>query len=271
MEKIVTGFVMGVFVLFLVVRTWDFYAVQPETLPTPIPTPTTAPTIVTNTPIPTVTVIQPSPTLTPSPAPFSCTGEIAWGDRTRNIVVFTFDAGSGNQSTIPVLETLEEHNLTATFFITGTWANSNQELLRQISEAGHEIYNHTYTHPHLTQISDKEIRDELTSTNELIESITGNSTTPFFRPPYGERNQHVLDVALAEGYCSVYWTVDALDWKESEGVTSEQVKARIFNNLNPGTIYLMHLGDNITGQILDEVITHVQSQGFEILPLSKGI
>jgi peptidoglycan/xylan/chitin deacetylase (PgdA/CDA1 family) len=80
---------------------------------------------------------------------------------------------------------------------------------------------------------------------------------------------HVLDVAWSQGFRSVYWTVDALDWKE--GVTAGEVSDRILNNLNPGTIYLMHVGDTITGQILDEMLSAIQSRGYEITSLTGGL
>jgi peptidoglycan/xylan/chitin deacetylase (PgdA/CDA1 family) len=78
-------------------------------------------------------------------------------------------------------------------------------------------------------------------------------------------------VAVKEGYQSVYWSCDALDWKESSGQTAQQVKARIMENLKPGTIYLMHIGDNITGQILDGVFQEIKSQGYSIASLTQGV
>jgi len=223
---------------------------------------------------------SPNAVITPTPAssqsysyqPFASTpAEISWGNRNKKQVIFTFDGGSGIQSAQTILDTLEKHSVKGTFFLTGAWANKNQALTRQISQKSHEIFNHTYNHPRLTDISDTQIASEFKDTDDLIRNLTGKSTKPYFRPPYGARNPHVLDIAASQGYQSVYWTVDALDWKESSGETAEQVKNRILQKLQPGVIYLMHIGDNITGQILDSVFQQIEAQGYSIVSLSQGL
>jgi len=215
------------------------------------------------------THINPTP---PPPAPFVGTpAEIAWGNRNKKQVIFTFDGGAGIQSAQAILDTLEKHKVKGTFFLTGSWISKNTDLTKQIAKKGYEIYNHTYNHPYLTQIPDAQIISELKDTDDLVFSLTGKHTTPYFRPPYGARTDHVRDVAAAQGYQSVYWTIDALDWKESSGETAAQVKDKILQNLKPGTIYLMHIGDNITGQILDEVFQQIKAQGYSIVSLSQGI
>jgi peptidoglycan/xylan/chitin deacetylase (PgdA/CDA1 family) len=204
--------------------------------------------------------------------PFPVTpAEIVWGNRNEKQVIFTFDAGSGTNSLQSILETLAKHNVKGTFFLTGKWAEQNPEAVKQISDANHEIFNHTYDHPHLIQLSASEIQNELQRTNEIIKNLTGVSTKPYFRPPFGERNSAVLDAAAQAGYQSVYWTIDVLDWKEDSGFTAEQAKERIFGNLSAGTIYLMHVGDNITGEILDEVFTQIENQGYKIVSLMQGV
>jgi peptidoglycan/xylan/chitin deacetylase (PgdA/CDA1 family) len=197
--------------------------------------------------------------------------EIVRGNQSKNQVVFTFDGGAGIQSLQPILDTLKKYKIKGTFFITGKWAENNVDLVKQISDAGHEIFNHTYDHPHLPQLTNEQIIEELNKTDEIISKITGKSTKPFFRAPFGERDSRVLEIAKQAGYRSIYWTIDALDWKESEGYTSQQAKQRVLNNLKPGTIYLMHVGDNITGQILDELFVNIENKGYSIVPLTKGI
>ncbi len=195
--------------------------------------------------------------------------EITIGNTAKKQIIFTFDAGSGTQSLDKILATLTKHNLTGTFFITGAWATKNGDSVKRISAAGHEIYNHTYTHPHLTQVSDADIASELSRTDTLITQLTGKSTKPYFRPPYGDRNAHVLDIASQAGYRSVYWTTDALDWET--GQTADVVESRILSHLKPGAIFLMHVGDDITGQILDDTMTKILAQGYTLVSLSKGL
>jgi peptidoglycan/xylan/chitin deacetylase (PgdA/CDA1 family) len=197
--------------------------------------------------------------------------EITKGDTSKKQVIFTFDAGSGSQSAQQILDTLKKYNLHATFFMTGKWAEKNKETTKKISEAGNEIFNHTYSHPHLTQVTDEDFINELQRTETIIKDITGKISKPFFRPPYGERNAHILGVAAGQGYRSVMWTVDALDWEESTGMTADKVKEKVMSKLGSGVIYLMHVGDTITGKVLDDLIQQIQAKEYTIVPLSKGV
>ncbi len=197
--------------------------------------------------------------------------EISLGTTTQKNIIFTFDAGSGTASVVPVLNALKKHGIKSTFFMTGQWVLRNPELARMIVADGHEVFNHSFNHPHLTELSDELIAAQLRTADEAISDIIGSSTKPYFRPPYGDRDARVLAAAAKAGYQSVYWTADAGDWMESEGMTSDEVKYRIFSNLRPGAIILMHLGDSITGTILDEVITEVERLGYETVSLTQGL
>lgn len=213
----------------------------------------------------------PAPSPSPAPAPFSVPPQITWANRNKNQVVFTFDAGSGTNSFWPIINAFEARGLKTTFFLTGRWAETNPTLVQTIAQKGHEFFNHTYSHPRLTQISDQAIIDELQKTDEIIFNLTGRHTQPYFRPPYKAVDSRVLEVAARQGYQSALWTIDALDWKEGLGPMPEDVKNQILNNLAPGTIYLMHIGDNYTGVVLDEVLGEIINRGYTIVPLSEGV
>ncbi|HNT30062.1 MAG TPA: polysaccharide deacetylase family protein [bacterium] len=209
-----------------------------------------------------------APEVTPLPVFTSTPPELTRINTSEAVIVLTFDGGSGVQSLNGILTTLSDHQLQATFFLTGDWMEKNPDATKRIAACGHDIFNHTYHHPHLKQITDEEIVTELTQTDELLTSLTGKTGKPFFRPPYGERDDHILAVAAQTGYQSVYWTVDALDWQESEGRTAAEVKQRIYDHLEPGAIILMHIGDSLTEEALPEVIITIESQGYMIKPLS---
>lgn len=196
-------------------------------------------------------------------------GEITHGNQTKKQIIFTFDCGAGINSADKILEAAQKHNLQLTFFSTGKFAEKNPEIIKKFSAAGHEIFNHTYSHPHLTEITDEQIIEEFAKADEIINKLTGATTKPYFRPPYGDRNQHVLDLAQSLGYQSVFWTIDALDWMPDK--TAEQVKTQIYSRLKNGAIILMHVGDDITGQILDEVFTKLENDGYKIVNLSEGL
>lgn len=212
---------------------------------------------------------QPSPEQPVPPESLPTPAEICRGNTALHQVILTFDAGAGNQSFEEILAALARHQVTATFFITGAWAESNPDLLKKISSDGHDIFNHTYSHPNLTTIGGDAIITELKKTDTIIEQITSKTSKPYFRPPFGARNQTVLDIAWSQGYRSVYWSADTLDWQESATETS--VRGKVLDNLAPGTIYLMHVGSKVTGLALDGIITEVKLRGYTIKPLSQGL
>lgn len=196
--------------------------------------------------------------------------EIVRGDTSKKQVIFTFDGGSGVQSVDKVLGVLKKHKVKGTFFLTGLFVEKNPEVVKKIIDQGGEIFNHTYDHYHLPLLSHEEMVAELDEMNLTLEKFS-ISSKPYFRAPYGDVDNRVRESAYKAGYESVYWTVDAGDWKESEGETSEQVKEKIISNIAPGTIYLMHLGDNITGKILDEIFSEIKAKGYNIVSLTEGI
>ena len=197
--------------------------------------------------------------------------EITHGDTTKKQIIFTFDGGEGIQSATAILDILKKHHAKASFFLTGKWVLNNKSIVQRMLAEGHEVFNHTYDHPHLTELDDKQITDELITVDNVVVNLTGTSTRPYFRPPYGDRDAHVLAVAAKAGFRSVYWTVDAHDWMQSTGTTAEQVRERILANISSGTIILMHVGDTITGAILDDVFTTLEGKGYKIVSLTQGL
>lgn len=235
---------------------------------------------VIETPVETAPAPYATPYATPAPSPvsgypsevFKCAGGVSR-------VNFSFDGGAGSHSIQPILDTLKKHGVIGTFFLTGKWAEANPSWVKLAALEGHEIFNHTYdhaprnsSHPGLTNYTDEEIRVELRQADAVISELIGRTTKPYFRPPYGDRNARVLAAAWSEGYRSIYWTVDALDWREfdtdpAKRETNDSVYSRIMTRLSAGTIYLMHIGDNITGNILDRVLTDIKARGYSIVSL----
>ncbi len=197
--------------------------------------------------------------------------EISHGDTTKKQVIFTFDGGASAESGEAILAILAKHHVTGTFFLTGIFVKKNPDLVRRMVLEGHEVYDHTYDHPHLPDLTDREIATELDRMATLLSATASTTPRPYFRAPYGDRDQHVLNAAFANGYQSVYWTVDARDWLEGQGETAESVTERILSSARPGTIFLMHIGDAITGAILDGVFTELESRGYKMVSLTQGI
>ena len=197
--------------------------------------------------------------------------EISHGDQSKNQVIFTFDGGAGADSGDAILAALAKHRVKGTFFLTGKMIEAHPDLVRKIVAGGHEIFSHTYDHPKLPTLADAQITDELAKMESALQAVAGISPKPYFRAPYGARDPRVLGVAAQAGYQSVYWTVDALDWKEKGGETAAQVKERILASVAPGAIYLMHVGDSITGAILDDAFSAIEAKGYKIVSLTQGL
>jgi peptidoglycan-N-acetylglucosamine deacetylase len=189
----------------------------------------------------------------------------------ERVVALTFDAGSDRGFAVEILDTLAAHGIEASFGMTGTWAESNPDLVRRMVEEGHALINHTYDHPHMETLSTEQRLLQLARAEEIINGITGTTTKPYFRPPYGSYNNQVLiDVASAGYRYSVMWSVDCLGWK---GLPPADVAARCENALQPGAILLMHVGAASTDYAaLEDIIAAIDRGGYryatipELLP-----
>lgn len=124
----------------------------------------------------------------------------------------TFDDGPHLVNTPKLLDELKQAGILATFFVVGRNLETphGKELIQRAADEGHQIGNHTYSHPHLTELSKDQIREEIIKTEKLIGDT--NKGIKIFRPPYGEHNSLVDRVARELGYSLVFWTVDPLDW-----------------------------------------------------------
>ncbi|MFE6527039.1 polysaccharide deacetylase family protein [Streptomyces sp. NPDC057794] len=149
-------------------------------------------------------------------------------------VGLTFDDGpSGN--TTRLLDTLRQNGLRATMFNQGQYAAANPSLVRAQVTAGMWVGNHSYTHPHLTQLGQAQIESEISRTQQAIAGA-GGGTPRLFRPPYGETNATVKSVAARHGLTEILWHVDSQDWNGASTDAIVQSAARLTN----GQIILMH-------------------------------
>lgn len=239
--------------------------------PTPVvPTPSVP------APIPTATAepVVPTPTVVPYPTP-DLTGlpfevlvqEVVRGDPEIPAVAFTLDGGAIAAYTSEILATLRAHEVRITFFITGQFAERHPELVLEMIADGHEIGNHSYAHPDFTELSDDAIRTELTRTEEIIKQVAGISTKPWFRFPFGARNHHIRHLVAREGYQSIYWTIDTIDWRAD--ATPALVKKRIRDRLQNGAIILAHLGSIHTNEALSDILIEIEEKGYRIVTVSE--
>ena len=194
-------------------------------------------------------------------------GDISVGNTSRRRIALTFDTASEGAYTPAILDILKGAGIHCTFFISGRFAEQYPDLVRRIAAEGHEIANHSYSHPHFARQSADAVTGELARTEAIIAGLTGLTTRPYFRFPYGERNEALIRQVNAEGYLSVYWTVAAES--ENPRETSDVVYRRVVSNSRPGAIVLMHSGDPEEPGALPFVIRDLEAAGYELVTLTE--
>ncbi len=186
-------------------------------------------------------------------------------ERDDKVIAISFDASWGADKTIPILDILDEHGVKTTFFLVGGWVDKYPDMVKEIFARGHEIGNHSDTHPHMSQLNESKIKDELRIMSDKVENLTGVRPT-LFRPPYGDYNDRVVTVSRAEGYECVQWSIDSLDWKDRG--TADIIR-QCTHQVNNGDIVLFHNDSNDIVNALPTVIKHYQGLGYRIIPVSE--
>ncbi|WP_342510800.1 polysaccharide deacetylase family protein [Sporosarcina sp. FSL K6-1522] len=177
-------------------------------------------------------------------------------------VALTFDDGPDPIITTQILETLNKYNAKATFFMLGNMAEKNPDTAKAVKDAGHELGNHSWSHPILTKLGPEAIRNEVNNTTATIENATGGKVT-VFRPPYGAVNASVREQI---GLPVIMWDVDTLDWKHRN---ANQLLTYVKNQTKAGSIVLMHDIHQSTADGLDAVMAYLQSEGYTFVTISE--
>ncbi|GIP52647.1 MULTISPECIES: polysaccharide deacetylase family protein [Paenibacillus] len=187
----------------------------------------------------------------------------------RKAVAFTFDDGPNPVYTPQVLDIFREAGAKATFFMIGSQMELSPELVREAHEQGHEIGNHTYTHPSLPELLKQECREELIQTEKLIEKLTGVAPK-VFRPPYFAYNELVAEVVEELGYKAIgALNGAATDW-EMPGVRHIVDKSR--EQVRPGSILIFHDGYDDRSQSVEAVrilVSELTAEGYELVTVSE--
>ncbi len=186
-------------------------------------------------------------------------------EQKEKVLSISFDAAWGSAQTEEILDILDDYEVKTTFFLVGFWVEKYPEMVAEMVRRGHEIGNHSATHPHMAQLSEGKIREELRIVSEKVEHITGKPTT-LFRPPYGEYNDAVVRVSREEGYECVQWNVDSLDWK-NRGV--QDMIRQCTKNIQPGDIVLFHNDSRYILDALPTILKTYRDAGYRIIPVSE--
>ena len=224
------------------------HIVQPEITPSaPLPL----------TPInPALAAFQPTPEL------------LVRGPENPPRVALTFDAGSDARAVPLILKMLEERHVHATFFLTGRFCEKFPAECRAIADAGMELGNHSYRHPHFTRLSEAKIRQELDRAEEAIVKVCGRGAKPLFRFPYGDCDERTQKIVAAAGYQPIRWTLDSLD-AFRQPKTADFVADRINRGIKPGYITLMHVSCLTSAEALPRIFEQLDRMGAQVVPVSE--
>ncbi len=191
------------------------------------------------------------------------------GEKTLYI---TFDAGFENGNTEPILDALKKHNVKATFFLVGNYLETQPDLVRRMVEEGHTVGNHTYSHPDMSAISDREsFINELQKNEALYKEVTGEDMPKLYRPPQGKFCESNLKMAKELGYRTVFWSLAYVDWYENDQPTHQQAFDKLIPRVHPGAVVLLHSTSKTNGEILDELLTKWEGLGYRFGDLWKDL
>jgi peptidoglycan-N-acetylglucosamine deacetylase len=191
------------------------------------------------------------------------TARAATDEPAAPVVALTFDDGPHPEHTPRLLDILERENVRATFFVIGSCAQRSPDTVRQAFQAGHEIGNHSWSHPDLTRLSTAAVAEELAKTDALLVGVNGDLPNTI-RPPYGAMNDEVRAVGLPRPM--MLWNVDTNDWRsrDTAAVQREAISSR-------GGIVLMHDIYSTTVAAVPEIIREYKARSFRFVTISNYI
>ena len=185
-------------------------------------------------------------------------------------IYLTFDVGYENGNTASILDTLKKHNVSATFFVVGTYIESDPELVKRMAEEGHIVGNHTWHHPDMSQIAAMDaFKKELEDVENAYLEVTGEEMTKFYRPPQGKYSEANLKMAQELEYKTFFWSLAYVDWYDDNQPTKEEAFDKLLGRIHPGAIVLLHSTSDTNSLILDELIQKWEEMGYTIRPLTE--
>ena len=180
-------------------------------------------------------------------------------------VALTFDAAWGADKTSKIVNILKENNVGGTFFLVGFWSEKYPDKIREIDNAGLTIGTHSNTHPQMSTLSAHQMNIELATSMNLITNVTGKKVE-YFRPPYGDYNDTLINTASALGLKTIQWDTDTLDWK---GLSASEILSRVKASVKNGSIILMHNNSDHILEALPMIIDYLNSQGYKMVNIDE--
>lgn len=183
-------------------------------------------------------------------------------------IAITFDDGPNPETTPKLLKILKQRGIHATFFVLGSRAAQSPDLLREMAQEGHEIGNHSWSHPQLPKIPLAEADKQIASTSDAIEKATGKRPI-YLRPPYGEMNNKLREHLHQKfGLTFIYWSVDTLDWKNRD---AQKIYDRAMKEVGRGGIILAHDIHATTVAAMPKLLDALIAKGYKFVTISELI
>ena len=192
------------------------------------------------------------------------------GDPSQKVLYLTFDAGYENGSTEKILDTLEEQQVPAAFFLVGNYIEKNADLVRRMEAEGHIVGNHTMHHKDMSKITDEAaFTKELQDLEKLYEDTVGKPMPKYYRPPQGIYSEDNLRLAQKLGYKTVFWSLAYVDWNNDSQPTREQAFNKLLPRTHPGAVILLHSTSKTNAEILGELIEKWKAEGYRFGTLEE--
>ena len=188
------------------------------------------------------------------------------GNTDSKYVSLMFNVYWGTEYIPQILDTLDEYEVKATFFIGGSWADDNTETLREIEKRGHELGNHGYFHKDQSKLSQAENRSEIEVCGKLVQQLTGASPA-LFAPPSGAYSEATVDAAQELGYKVILWSKDTIDWLDHD---QSLIYSRATKEVKGGDLILAHPTQE-TASALPSILRFFKENGWEQVIVSENI
>ncbi len=187
--------------------------------------------------------------------------------REDKYISITFDCAWGTDHTDGILEALAGQNVRATFFMVQFWTEKYPDYVKKISDAGNEIGTHSKTHSYMSKLSASQISAELESSSAAIEAVTGKKVD-LFRAPYGDYDDELVKTAEKDGYYTIQWDVDSLDWKD---LSANEIVTRVTSRVKSGSVILMHNNGLHTAEAVPVILQTLKERGYTFVPVGELI
>lgn len=193
-------------------------------------------------------------------------------ETSEKVLYLTFDCGYENGNTPQILDALKKHQAPATFFVVGHFLETSPDLVKRMISEGHTVGNHTYHHPDMSKISSVgDFSAELSAVENLYQEITGESISPYYRPPQGKYSETNLKMAKDLGYSTFFWSLAYVDWNTDAQPSHDEAFQKLLGRVHPGAVLLLHNTSKTNAEILDELLTKFEEMGYRFQPLDELI